>query len=1136
MLENALLLSLYSKENSIPLKFLRTLNNEIVDTTKAITEDITTFFMIYKYSIEETIMVYYYANKDKDDEELSTNITLFLKNIGENDKVPNYSLVMMKDVKRGLEMRWDAMLETTNRRLEKLTVVKEFFDGISLEEETKEALTNSFTEENVVKLYLCEYNRFQITEENIKFVFNEFRTDPNLYYIEYVDSSDKSLIKVHESADKNNLEIEEREPNNIYFKYKHQNDIIDIKYNINSNKLEYSYYAGKDGGEIDAILNNVFVNFKLSNQKTLFVSGSFSIEIKNYKEYNFYYFIFMLINLLNSNASNIVYTRETFNPRALKKRTKFYFRDFENINHIDYIMSFTIDNIVSNLYNIKYRAKNREKDYILEIAYLIKKYLNFYEENATTTEGGYVSDYFVNTFYGKTFEYQERSYSKIPTKIANLRNKSNVNNMFPGGGEYTKSMCECKLQPIVIDKEDVKDWERYEDFDNKGRKIKHNALMFPPENSSQGPKRYYVCPTHKYPIPVLKPNTGSNAKEYPYLPCCKMTGRDEFYNIYEETRIAGKGPIISLKQSDVQSRALPLPLQTFFKTLMEDEVEIQPTEVSVNDSFIACLLEATKNYNPPPYYGDKNRKILEDNLKIYKQDYKSGVKKLRQNINKFRVYYETAKQEMFDYTNDDIIGMLTGENYIDSMLFFKFFEYIFTVNIFVFGIDNGNPILEKPRYKDFHVRNIIEEYPAVYLYRDSTTLEGRYSLIAGNKTLFSSKPFENLLQPYYKTDIENNKVVVRMNPYKGIIWEKIFKNYRIVSQRINENGKCYCINIQIEKFGISVYVPPSAPLNVPVSDRIFRSSLKTVLKYFQEGELGNRGMWIMINGLRSVFIPCSDVKPSLDICFDYVKDIYKNQTNDKFKDYKVGSKNSSIFVELCIWLWRVSGLSLEQWFEEYVNVSEIDETTFEKREIKGNFILPKYNSVQECIGWIRENNPEYETVFKDEQIHVYPKLKDNLYLYMKKVESLTDGLPNDPNEYMDTMLSSKKEFQRNNNEFLFDDLEQLEDWIKDKFHNLEVFDTIEPRGIYIYRDDKGMYLMFDSDSIGQALLLTLYWNKLKKMVDKDTISGMIQAVIRRVGYKLYDSKLKLIKEDKKDKMIDVIFYNVNLYSTFIKLI
>lgn len=1134
MLENALQLALYSKENSVPLKFLKSVDGEIVDTTKAISNDIVTYYMLYKYSIDDTIMIYYHENKDKDDDELSVSIIMFLRLINEEQKINNYTLSLIKDVRRIFDMKWEGLLSSTIKRIEKLTSIKEFFDGIELNEETRQSLNNSFTDDNVVKSYSYEYEKFDITKENGKYIFNQFGTDKSLFYIEYIDDEGNSMIKIHDTAEKNLLETEETSKNTLYFKYKHQHDVINIKFDILTHKIEYSYYAGKNSSEIDGIIQTIFSNFRLSDPKTMFISGSFSIDIKNYKEYNFYYFIFMLVNLINKDASNLIYMKETFNPRALKKRAKYYFRDLENINRIDYIMSFTVDNVLSNLYNIKYRAKNKEKSYILEIAYLIKKYMSFYEENSTITGGGNVSDYFVNEFYDKTFQYNERSYTRIPTKIATMRNKSQAEKMFPSGGEYTKGMCECKLQPIIVDKEDIEDWENYEDS-KSGRTIKHNTILFPPENSSQGPKRNYVCPTHHYPIPILKPNTGSNAKEYPYLPCCKMTGKDNYYDFYEETRLEGKGPIISLKQSDIQTRSLPLPLQSFFKAFVDDQVEIKPVEVNINDSFISCLLHATKDYTPPRREGHKNYKILYNSIESYKKDYKEGVKKIRKNINMFKVHFETLKQEMFDYTTDDIINILTQNEYIDSMMFFKFFEYIFSVNIFVFNVINDKPVLEKPRYKDFHVRNIIEDFPAVCLYRDPDVQKGRYSVIGGKNMTFSSKIFQNLLQSYYKTEIKDNSVITRVNPYQGIIWEKIFKNYKIVNQKINENGKCYRLTIQIGKAGLSIYIPPSAPLNVPESSKIYKGTFSSINKIFTNGTRGSDGLWFEINGMKEVFIPCYDIEKSDDICFNYVKDCVKSNTS--YDNYKISSRNAGVLTEICVWLWRISGVELEEWFLTYIDYKSPNTGIFEKYQLNGKYILPKYNSVPQCLDWLSKLNPNFPDLFKGEKLNIYEDLKDNLYLYMKKLESLTDGLSHNPSLYMETLLRDKNDYNIGANELLFDNKIGLDDWKNNKFHNLQIFDTLENRGIYIYQNDKGMYLISSTNSLEETLLTVLYWNKHKKIPNSDIFTPQLRTGVKyKTGYRLLDTKLNVIKEEKNHNIINVIFYRTNLYSTFIKII
>ena len=157
------------------------------------------------------------------------------------------------------------------------------------------------------------------------------------------------------------LSLELREQNKVYFKYYHRANVIDIVLDIKKSIIEYTYEYESNPEVIDSIVKDIFVDFDLRDQKTLFTSGSFNIDIRNFNDFNFYCFIFIVINLIDKNAANIIYTRETYNPRSLKKRSKYYFRDFENLSSIDYILSFTIDNIISNLYSIKYRAKKQRK-------------------------------------------------------------------------------------------------------------------------------------------------------------------------------------------------------------------------------------------------------------------------------------------------------------------------------------------------------------------------------------------------------------------------------------------------------------------------------------------------------------------------------------------------------------------------------------------------------------------------------------------------------------------------------------------------------------------------------------------------------------------------------------------------------
>lgn len=1135
MLQNALEMCMYSLQNKIPLKFLKPSDTGIINMLNVITDDLGRFYLTYRYSVEDTIMLYVHKYESDDDDKLSSVIERFLKYIGEEGKISSYTILLMKDVKRNINLTWEALMSNTEKRLQKLTKVKEFFDSIVLEQSARDSIKNSFTEDKVIKSYNIEYKKFDMDILNAKYVFNEMFTNSNLFYIEYINDKEESFIKVHEDADKTQLDIEERDKNSIYLKYMYKRDVIDIVLKLSSKKLEYSYSSQNDQKVINQIILEIFDNFVLTNEKTLFISGSFSIDIKNYKEISFYYFIFMLINLINRDASNIIYVRETSNPRALKKRTKYYFRDFDKLNTIDYCMSFKIDNVLSNLYIIKYRAKNRESKYILDIAYLIKKYMLFYEDNCITEENEYVSDYFTKSFYGQTFEYEEVSYTRIPNKITNLRVRSQAENMFPGSGEYTKNMCECKLQPIIIDKEDVKDWEEYEDFNKTGTKVQHKSILFPPQNSSQGPKRHYVCPTNTYPTLTLKPNTGENNKEFPYLPCCKTSGKDMFYDTYEETRLLGKGPIVSLKQSELQTKSLPLPLQSFFKNLLNEEVEIKPVEESVNNSFVACLLHGTKDYTPPLRKDIDNSDKITKVLDTYKNNYKGNVQKFRSFINRFGVLYNTVKQEAYDFTIDDIDSNLRSDQYIESKRMFRFFEYLFTVNIFVFYVEDDKPVLEKPYYADFHVRNIIEEYPSIYLYRDVTSNRGRYSIISGKRSLYSSKGLQNLLQPYYLASIDNSAVKMRINPYKGIIWQKIFKNYKLKSQKIDDKGKCYCINISLGNKILSVYVPPSAPLNIPISTNIYYGDINLIRRFFGIGEQGSEGFWYKINGFREIFIP-SKVEKNKMICKNFIKDKYMNQKNIEYTKYNVNVHNSSLFIELSVWLWRQSQLSLDRWFEQYVVESEYNET-FNNVKLQVNYLLPGYNTIEESLKWLSSQNKEFGFLFKNDKLNLYPKLKDNLYLYMKKVDSLTAGLDNFPSSYLTSSLVNISDYTKQKEEMLFSSLQELDDWKESRLHDLELFDSLEYRKTYIFQNEKGLYLIIDSNTINETMLFSVYWLKFKTIIDRNLITTeLLNEVMKKYGYILYDTDLKVIKEKKSTTNVDIVRYGTDSYSTFLKLI
>ena len=119
MLENALLMALYSKEHNVPLKFLKFINGEIRDMSEFLHNDMGRFFTAYKYSVDDTIMLYFHIHKDKDNDQLSNDVIQFLDFINDKNLQSTYSVELINDAKRNFEYRWSSLMEITDKRLEK---------------------------------------------------------------------------------------------------------------------------------------------------------------------------------------------------------------------------------------------------------------------------------------------------------------------------------------------------------------------------------------------------------------------------------------------------------------------------------------------------------------------------------------------------------------------------------------------------------------------------------------------------------------------------------------------------------------------------------------------------------------------------------------------------------------------------------------------------------------------------------------------------------------------------------------------------------------------------------------------------------------------------------------------------------
>ena len=144
----------------------------------------------------------------------------------------------------------------------------------------------------------------------------------------------------------------------------------------------------------------------------------------------------------------------------------------------------------------------------------LKTYFNYYERYATERNVPR-GKLFVENWFGKDYPYHTDDKVKaIPSKIANLKMKSQTDDSMFEPETYSRNMCDCKNQPIIVDQEDTKYWEQYSSNDANNK-----PLLFPPvKDNIPNNSKYYVCPTLAKPVMVLKANKGKNNKKYPFGP------------------------------------------------------------------------------------------------------------------------------------------------------------------------------------------------------------------------------------------------------------------------------------------------------------------------------------------------------------------------------------------------------------------------------------------------------------------------------------------------------------------------------------------------------------------------------------------------------------------------------------------
>lgn len=1150
-------------------------------------EDILNMIYFFKenHNIElyQFIFAFYFSNIFKSDEWLITQL----------NKLFNLTDMLFK------EDEWDDKKNKYNNLFEermKITTTKqkkifEFYKEINNLKfsNSPDEINKSLVLENTKIEIDVKINDYLFNIDGGHIIFNDLKVSEKFPYIQF-DSYDQKYYKIY---DKNiNIENIINEKNNLFNNLDEDDDVtkenviyimmkleilnnfkyIFLIFNLENSKLTFEFPFNMSYKIYDDLEKLILgINFK--NEKITSITGSFEFKINNFDDLKLYY-----LTLFDKKIANFLYVNDKNRPRSLMKNIKYYYKSYEEkYLQSNYFLTFHLEQLYVDKYLVVFKSKTiNQENNINEFSLVFSKLINFYENYDfnqsdlpiivnpyTGIDGDGLGDNLdLSTINNLNFLIKGN-------KLANL--KSIAPEIFPLN-TYGRN-CSCLSQPIIVDEEDITDWEEYK---NK----KEGISVFPPLDSSDKiRKRYnFVCPSKNSIMNyIINPDSES---PFPILPCCSQKVKNNFYENYdlikqnpekffstlEEQKGSTKDKLKTFKSlSPNQEGIIPAQLIQFLKNIYPDNDFLRLGVIkNSKSSFFHCIMHASshlkifiKKVKNETYI--RNLKLL-NNIRneymgndIIKKD--EIINKIRTHIGAeegIKINKEIMSQELYNYDKYQIINLLEEKNNIfDSKLFYKLLEYLFFVNIFVFNFNNGIINLEKPRHIYYHQREIRTELPSIFIFKQGNN----YELIKSNDIfLFSSKSAEYMKSyvedfGYYIANHNGNKYNVTKNYYSNINWNYILKDYSIDSQIINDTGRTFAININLIspslikdgeiKNKLTIFIPPSFPLDAPLSNNIYKGDIKKVEKLFGKNYIkGSEGIWYELNQCpKSIFVPINNFKENdKNICNEYIIINENSKQVIEFKKLNIIKKNANIISQIILWIWNISDeKDLNIWFDNHVR--EGDKKLI--NSINNNYLNIEYRfpkNIKTTLEAINYYSDYIPIIFTNNKIFLYEELKNNIYRFIQNFIIHSEGIDKNPNDAIVNLFNSEIDFtERRYNKLIIGE-QNFDDWynfvqnINSDTTNINDTYSDKKRG-FIYKNNLGNIFIIQNNinnSLEVSLIICKVWKKLNINLGYYTTTINIWDSIRE------NNRLKEVLEINDEEIISLAKKYLSLLNDDIK--
>jgi hypothetical protein len=570
-------------------------------------------------------------------------------------------------------------------------------------------------------------------------------------------------------------------------------------------------------------------------------------------------------------------------------------------------------------------------------------------------------------------------------------------------------------------------------------------MPFPVEN----PTIWLVPSGDGYVHPNVIQNTDpQTADQYPYLPCYTKTPAEK-HSLYTAL-YARTGQTLGIK-TDVHifrtDKFLPPgskgELDPNFLQLLQlpDAYSFGVVYHPSKNSLIHCAIYATGSSNI--YNNSFKTSGAREEIELSNKRRETQVRIIRSDLVQ-SLKLGLMKQELYDYFDQDIRRDLSDNSrFFDSKLFYRVLEEKYGINIFVFSNapdENGNrfPQLEIPRCSVYHTREVRRDRKSLLLLKNygptlllALNREPQYEIIQQvDGTMLYGQEITDLC--YYI--MQETQTVLTWVPedkdltlYQGISFMHRFSKQlgdSVISQVIDAAGYTRIINFQHEKGPVSMFVPPSQPLNAPtvkmIDKKYFQIAPKEIRSIF--AELGSPtgcaegqkvgvgvGLWFRYLGMKKgIYVPTKSFR---NLGYKVLSTNPYDELEEKkaITDDIIKTKETANFIkQLLVWLFSIHRLSddpsLETFFTNYISYGNEKDPNYDFDGLVEK--LPTMKSTKAAIAYLASVTKGF---IVDGTVHCYnDRLTQNVAYFLKTYHEETEGLVIQPaNKIKDYFLFRK---------------------------------------------------------------------------------------------------------------------------------